>query len=113
MNDLLLDVGARAAGGAMLLRALVPFLRSPFGKGLWEKIPTSARSFVLLGLALVLGIADHLATGNALDASIFAALGAFMGAVSSHEVTQRLVPKPKPDPGPSNKDLHVLNRPDA
>ena len=119
MSDVLLQVGAQAGAVAAILRGLVPILRSPMGGLIWNKIPGRYRAYVLLGLAMALGVANYAAFGTPLDEAVFAALGGFMGAVTTHEVGDRSK-APKPDapapPPPALKHTpqeHTLNRPDV
>lgn len=89
---LLAKLAVHAAAVAAFIRLAVRFLRSPLAAIVWVKVPVAARPAVLVALGLIAAVFDHVALGSSFQEALFAALGGVMGAVSSHEIQQRVKP---------------------
>lgn len=94
--DLLAKLAIHAAAIAGVLRLVIAALRSPLLGLIWLRVPKAVRPLVILALGVVAAVFDNLALGTPLLEAVFAALGGIGGAISSHEVQNRILPKKAP-----------------
>lgn len=94
--DLLAKLAIHAAAIAGVLRLVIAALRSPVLGLIWLRVPKAVRPLVILALGVVAAVFDNLALGTPLLEAVFAALGGIGGAISSHEVQNRILPKKAP-----------------
>jgi hypothetical protein len=107
--ELLAKLALHAAAIAAFIRLAVKVLRSPLLAFVWVKIPKPVRPLVLVVLGLLAAVFDHLALGAPIGEAIFAAFGGVMGAVSSHEIQNRVKPPKAKPPAPAKPgELRVV-----
>lgn len=92
-DEAMAKLALHAAAIAGFIRLIVMALRSPFLGFLWTKIPVAVRPLVLLLLGALAAAFDSIALGTPVAEAFFAAVGGLFGAIGSHEVQQRIVPK--------------------
>jgi len=110
VNETMTKLALHAATIAVFIRGAVSILRSPFLAFVWLKVPVPARPLVLVALGALAATFDHLATGEPIMSAVFAAVGGIGGAISSHEIQNRVSPpKPKnPLPIPGTDPMRLL-----
>jgi hypothetical protein len=92
LDPKLAEIAAHAAGIAVAIRGIVALLRSPVGGLVWLRLPVQVR---LLALAVLCGVAvgfEALAAGRTIPEAIFVAIGGLGGAVTTHEIQERIKP---------------------
>lgn len=95
LDPKLLQITAHAAGIAVAIRGIVAILKSPIGGLFWLKVPVAVRLLVLAALcALAVGF-ESLAAGRPVLEAIFVAIGGLGGAITTHELQDRLLPGPR------------------
>lgn len=99
--DLLAKLALHAAAIAGVLRLVIAALRSPLLGLIWLRVPKAVRPLVILALGVVAAVFDNLALGTPLLEAVFAALGGIGGAISSHEVQNRVLAKKAPAASPA------------
>jgi len=82
---------------AVVLRGLVPLLKSPMFGGAWGKMPQWLRPIVLCLIATVLGVVDALSVNTSIMHSVLAGLAAVGVAVSSYESGKGIKLPKKPE----------------
>lgn len=91
--DLLATLAVHAGTIAVLIRGTVRVLRTDLLGDVWHKVPLKYRPVVLVGLGAAAVVFEHVALGESWEQAIFVALGGVGGAVTSHEMQERVTAK--------------------